>query len=96
MFTTSRGGPRVLGFDGLARTLGRTTILANFYGGDVASRDGIRLAVKDLDGDAVPDLVATSDSLFLGYPGVAFEGNLAPPTILELLLGEVAGVLYVG
>jgi hypothetical protein len=90
------GGPRVLGFDGRARTLGQTKIIANFFGGDVASRDGIRLAVKDLDGDAVPDLVATSGSLVLGYPGVAFEGSLAPPSILELQLGEVAGVLYVG
>lgn len=54
------GGPRVTAFSGKtlitsnAQTL---TQVANFFAGDSANRDGVRLAAKDLDGDYKIDLV---------------------------------------
>ncbi|WP_168218902.1 FG-GAP-like repeat-containing protein [Limnoglobus roseus] len=54
------GGPRVLAFDGKALLNNSYANLANFFGGDVNSRGGIRLAVKDLDGDNRADLVVGS------------------------------------
>ena len=52
------GGPRVTAFTGKT-LLGEhaTTLVANFFGGDPDNRGGVRLAVKDLDGDARADLV---------------------------------------
>ena len=37
---------------------GRATPLASFFAGDPASRTGVRVAAKNLDGDAFADLVA--------------------------------------
>ncbi len=54
------GGPRVLAFDGKALLNNEYVNLANFFGGDVNSRGGIRVAVKDLDGDTNADLVVGS------------------------------------
>ena len=34
------------------------TPVANFFAGDVANRDGVRVAAKDLDGDYRADIVA--------------------------------------
>ncbi len=51
------GGPRVTVFSG-AQLIGNTyNVLANFFGGDPNSRGGIRMGVKDLDGDTRADLV---------------------------------------
>ena len=48
--------------------------LVNFFAGDINNRDGVRLAVKDLDGDYQADLLVG-----LGSPGVpqvrAFRGK---------------------
>ncbi len=54
------GGPRVLVLsarDLLAAT-STLTPLANFFAGDAADRDGVRVAAKDLDGDYRADIVA--------------------------------------
>ena len=54
------GGPRVLVFDGrdlLTPVGGTQTPIANFFAGNSDNRSGIRLAVKDLDGDTKADLV---------------------------------------
>jgi hypothetical protein len=56
------GGPRVLVFDGASLVNNQFTNLANFFSGDVNNRGGIRLAVKDLDGDDRADLVVGSGS----------------------------------
>jgi len=54
------GGPRVLvlGAKDLLGATSTLTPLANFFAGDSANRDGVRVAVKDLDGDYRVDLVA--------------------------------------
>ena len=60
------GGPRVFALDGsllLASgpAAAQAAPVANFFvGGDTASRGGVRLAVKDLDGDGRADLIAAS------------------------------------
>ena len=54
------GAPRVLVLsakDLLAAT-STLTPLANFFAGDTANRDGVRVAAKDLDGDYRADIVA--------------------------------------
>ncbi len=51
------GGPRVFALSGQGLLGGAQTQLANFFGGDVNNRGGIRIAVKNLDGDNRADLV---------------------------------------
>ena len=53
------GAPRVMvlsGQDLSARNGGRT-VLANFFAGDTSNRDGVRVAVKNLDDDGFADLL---------------------------------------
>ncbi len=72
------GGPRVLVFDGKSLLSNQYVNLANFFGGDPDSRGGIRLAVKDLDGDNRADLVVGSGS-GAGSRVTAYLGkNIAP------------------
>ncbi|MBL8867974.1 MAG: VCBS repeat-containing protein, partial [Planctomycetia bacterium] len=72
------GGPRVLAFDGKSLLSNQYVNLANFFGGDPDSRGGIRLAVKDLDGDNRADLVVGSGSK-AGSRVTAYLGkNIAP------------------
>jgi hypothetical protein len=52
------GGPRVFALSGKSLISGNPTQLANFFAGDTGNRGGIRVAVKNLDGDAHADLVA--------------------------------------
>ena len=57
------GGPRVTAFsaaDLIGSGGGTLTQVANFFGGDPDNRGGIRLGVKDLDGDNRADLVVGS------------------------------------
>jgi hypothetical protein len=52
------GGPRVQIFDGQTlATTGHRNVVANFFVGDPSDRSGVRVAMKDLDGDGTPDLV---------------------------------------
>ena len=62
------GGPRVLVVSG--RTLLRhgaiaaiDTPIANFLGGDLNTRSGVRIAVKNLDGDQYADLLTGSGQM---------------------------------
>jgi hypothetical protein len=55
------GGPRVSAFnaaDLISSGGGTLTLLANFFGGDPNNRGGIRLAVRDFDGDNRADIIA--------------------------------------
>ena len=58
--------------------------MANFFAGDPDNRDGVRVAVNDLDGDDRADIVAGP-----GRPGVARCGRsparsdrVRPPAVL--------------
>jgi|GEM_PF-2671011 len=91
------GGPRVLALDGRDLRDGRRTTVADFFGGDPASRDGIRLAAKNLDGDGFADLVVAAGDRALGYSGRTAQPFTAPDILLEipLLSGNDLGV-FVG
>src|SRR5205085_4838037 len=57
------GGPRVLilsGADLAAGNLANPTVLASFFAGDPASRDGVRVTAENLDADNLADVVAGS------------------------------------
>src|SRR5262249_8675520 len=55
------GGPRVLAMSGKALVQsGQPVVRANFFGGDVSNRGGIRVAVKRLDTDNRVDLIVGS------------------------------------
>jgi hypothetical protein len=76
------GGPRVTAFDDRA-LIGNTLIRsADFFAGDVTGRGGIRVAVKNLDGDGFADLVVGSGtgagSRVTAYPGSALTVGETP------------------
>ncbi|MDB5311835.1 MAG: repeat protein, partial [Gemmataceae bacterium] len=82
------GGPRVLALSGrrlLAQGFGAAigTPIANFFGGNPGNRGGIRVAVKNLDGDRYADVVTGSGagggSQVAAYPGM----DLAAGSALE-------------
>lgn len=90
------GGPRVYALNGqfiLAQQYDTAydQPLANFFvGGDDASRGGVRLAVKDLDGDAKADLITASGdqlpSQIRVYRGATFvQPNGVEPPVSQSL-----------
>jgi hypothetical protein len=77
------GGPRILAVGGAGLTSGNDgTVLANFFAGNMDNRGGIRVAVKNLDGDRFADLVVGdgtgAGSRVTCYLGKDFGGGGAP------------------
>ncbi|WP_149113338.1 FG-GAP repeat domain-containing protein [Limnoglobus roseus] len=71
------GGPRVLALSGADLAAGRVDapkVLFNDFLGDPADRGGVRVAVKDLDGDTQADLIA-GDGSGAGNRVVAYRGQ---------------------
>jgi hypothetical protein len=99
------GGPRVLTLSGRTlMTSGSAAAVAapvtNFFGGDPGNRGGVRVAVKDLDGDARADLVVGDGqgggSRVTTYAGKDFAGGGAPEMFgIDLVPGSMGGV-FVG
>jgi hypothetical protein len=95
------GGPRVFVLDGKGLLENRTTPVANFFGGDVTSRNGIRVAVKNLDGDAKSDVIVSAgeggESRVTAYAGLTVSAEGLPPVHFdfEAFPGEATDV-YVG
>ena len=89
------GGPRVSAFGGAGLLRGEQVRVADFFAGDPAGRDGVRVAVKDLDGDALADLVIGGDRRVVGYAGRTLVGTAAPPELFGADAGTLGGV-YVG
>jgi hypothetical protein len=69
------GGPRVSAFGGWPLVAGGGPVpLTDFFAGDVSSRGGVRVAVKDLTGDGRADLVTGSGgSRVTAYAGGTTE-----------------------
>jgi Tol biopolymer transport system component len=95
------GGPRVLVFDGKNLLNNQYVNLANFFGGDPDSRGGIRLAVKDIDGDNRADLVVGSGSgagsRVTAYLGKNIVAAGTPPSALDFdSFAGFSGGVFVG
>ena len=95
------GGPRVLAYSGAALLNNQRTVVANFFAGDPANRGGIRIAVRDFDGDNLADLVAGAGvgagSRVTGYFGktIALGGTPDAAFAFDAFDGFGGGV-YVG
>jgi hypothetical protein len=95
------GGPRVLAFDGANLVNNQYVELANFFGGNAASRGGIRMAVKDLDGDTLADLVvgsgAGAGSRVTSYLGKNINPSGIPSSQFDFdAIPGFAGGVFVG
>ncbi len=95
------GGPRVTAFSGKSLLGGNQTPVANFFGGDPASRGGIRLAVKNLDDDTRADLVVGSGSgagsRVTAYRGRDITADGTPASALDFdAIAGFAGGVFVG
>ena len=95
------GGPRVFALSGADLLNGQATQLANFFGGDEASRGGIRVTMKDLDADTRADIVVGAGELAAGvvteYLAIATPTSGTPPVHRQYtpISGEADGV-FVG
>jgi hypothetical protein len=98
------GGPRVFAVSGaglLTSGGAHLTTLANFFAGDPNLRGGIRVAVKDLDGDSKADIVTGagdfSGSQVMGFLGSSLtpSGTPTPTFSFDAFPGFANGV-YVG
>ena len=98
------GGPRVEIFSGASLSSGNLTnpqVLANFFAGDVNNRGGVRVTVKDLDGDGKADLVAGSGTgagtRITAYSGSSLSSGGTPTALYDLdaVAGATTGV-FVG
>ena len=95
------GGPRVTVFSGRDLLAGQQVVLTNFFAGDTSSRSGVRVAVKNLDGDNRADLVVGVNSLssarvttYLGS-SILPSGPTSPNLEFEAFSGFQVGV-FVG
>ncbi len=79
------GGPRVFALDGNDLLLEKYTQAANFFGGDPETRQGIRVAVKDADGDPFPDLIVGPGT---GRTVTAYAGKTILPNGQPSVLGS--------
>ncbi|MBX3401226.1 MAG: hypothetical protein KF873_21035 [Gemmataceae bacterium] len=95
------GGPRVTAFDGASLLANQQTIVANFFGGDPNNRGGVRIAVKDLDGDDKADLITGAGtgagSRLTAYYGKNILGAAQPPVAFEFdAFAGFQGGVFVG
>ena len=94
------GGPRVSVFDGTNLLTNVLTRDADFFAGDINNRGGVRVAVKNLDGDSKADLIAGAGtgagSRVTAYAGKSLTGG-APPELFALdAFPGFAGGVFVG
>ncbi|MBN9524489.1 VCBS repeat-containing protein [bacterium] len=83
------GGPRVLVLSGLGLVSNQVTVLADFFAGDPNTRGGVRVTVKDLDGDTFADLVTGAgpgagsgrESLVQVFTGATLRATGSPTPI---------------
>jgi VCBS repeat-containing protein len=97
------GGPRVLALSGADLLNGKadqSRAVADFFAGDPGNRSGVRVAVKDLDGDQFADLAtapgAGAGSEITPYLGAQLGlGRATPFTLLNPFPDSRAGT-YIG
>jgi len=91
----------VAAFSGSQLLGNRRVALADFFAGDPAGRGGVRVAVKDLDGDSRADLVTGAGdgagARTAGYTGRTLAPGPTPPAAFALdPFAAVPGGVYVG
>src|SRR5439155_21373824 len=94
------GGPRVMilsGADLSAGNLANPKVLSNLFAGDPANRNGIRVSVKDLDGDGIDDLVVGDGTTgkVTGYSGKNIRLGASLKSDFDFDAGDDGGV-FVG
>ncbi len=96
------GGPRVTVFHGFDLTEARSTVLANFFVGDVDNRGGIHVASRDLLGDGRAEVLTGSGPGAIGRISVfsgetlAVESNILIPELTVDTFNDVLGGVFVG
>ncbi len=90
------GGPRVQVLSGRDLLSNRYTVVANFFAGDPAARDGVRVAAKTLTDDGRADLVVGVGRQVIGYSGVSFSPLGPPAVVLNETVPADAGGVFVG
>jgi predicted outer membrane repeat protein len=89
------GGPRVYALSGAELMIGagsESQQLANFFGGNPANRDGIRIVAKNLDGDNRTDIVVGDGGS--GSQVTTYLGKLVPVSgipVIELQFNAFPG-----
>ncbi len=101
------GGPRVIVFSGADLASGTLTMLANFFAGDSSLRDGVPVAVADLNGDYETDIVTgtgepltgtstSSESLVRVYSTSSLANDPLDPLATLTPFPSFAGGVFVG
>jgi hypothetical protein len=104
------GGPRVrvasgaallaTAFNSLDDAAAANVTVGNFFAGPDSNRGGVRVAVKDLDGDAKADVVtglgAAGVPQVRAFAGSAITGGGTPTSVRDLDPFTNPGVVYVG
>ena len=83
--------------NGAALLRGEPRPHADFFTGDPAQRDGVRVAVKDLDGDDQADVVVGGTGRVAGYTGKSLLAAATPTTgfAFDIVL-DTPGDAFVG
>ncbi|OWK37763.1 Ig-like domain repeat protein [Fimbriiglobus ruber] len=101
----SGGGPRVLILNGATLLSGGSVAamadpISNFFAGDTQNRDGVRVAVANLDGDAYADVVTGAGtgggSEVTTYLGKNLVGGNATPDLNFDAFPTFSGGVFVG
>ena len=94
------GGPRVTAFSGKDLLSNVPTPVANFFGGDVTNRGGVRVSVKNLDGDSLADVVVGSGSgagsRVTAYAGKSISASTPPELYAFDAIDGFSGGVFVG
>lgn len=77
------GGPRLLALSGRELLTNSYRVLADFFAGDPATRNGVRITAKNLDDDGRIDLVASVGSRVIGYAGASLAPGAVPAILLD-------------
>ncbi len=94
------GGPRVRAFNGLDLFSNKQTRIADFFGGNTNNRGGVRVSVKNLDGDNLADVVigagTGAGSRVTAYTGKSI-GSPTPPELFAFdAIDGFTGGVFVG
>jgi autotransporter-associated beta strand protein/predicted outer membrane repeat protein len=75
------GGPRVFALSGADLLNGTLRSVANFFAGDTNNRGGVRVTVKDLDGDSKADIITGSGTGATPGATVYLGRDIVPETL---------------